>query len=158
MGDTSGFACGADGAADALWLSMTRSFALTAAAVVILATACARQANTEMTTVTSGSTAGVRATGARDEASAMRLADEICNREVACSQIGVGARYPTVEACMSDQGTRAPARLAHWSCTPAATQGSFEQCLAAIRGEHCETKLASIDELGACRSNAVCVQ
>jgi hypothetical protein len=138
---------------------MTRTIAsLCLTAVVVLGTACARQAGSSTTTVTSGSTSGVRVTGVRtdpDEAG-LRLADEICNREVACSQIGDGTRYPTVEACMSDQGSRAPARLAHWSCTPSSTQASFETCLAAIRSEHCETKLANIDQLGACRTNAVC--
>lgn len=150
-----------DGAADAARPSMSRTTSLCiAAAVVVLGAACARQPGTGTTTVTSGSTAGMGGTGARtaaDQAS-LRLADEICNRQVACSQVGDGARYHTVEACMADQGTRTPGQLTHWSCTPSATQGSFETCLAAIRSEHCETKLSSIDELVACRSNAVCGQ
>lgn len=139
-------------------MSRTTAFCLTA--VVVLGTACARQAGTGTTTVTSGTTSGVRVTGARTDAdqASLRLADEICNRQVACSQVGDGARYHTVEACMADQSTRTPAQLTHWSCTPSATQGTFEICLSAIRSEHCETKLSSIDELVACRSNAVCGQ
>lgn len=129
-------------------------------AVVVLGAACARQPGSSTTTVTSGSTSAARVTGPRADAdqASLRLADEICNREVACSQVGDGARYPTVEACMADQGTRTPAQLTHWSCAPSATQGSFETCLAAIRNEHCETKLSNIDALVACRSNAVCGQ
>ncbi len=136
---------------------MSRLTALGLPALFILATACARQtgAAASTTAVTSGSAPGGSVTRMRAEA-AMRLADEICNREVACSQVGEGARYPTVETCMSDQGSRAPAQLARWSCMPSAAQGTFETCLAAIRSEHCESRLSSTDELSACRSAAVC--
>jgi len=122
-------------------------------AVVLLGTACARQAGTSTTAVTGASVTG--ASRETDQAST-RLADEICNREEACGHVGEGARYRTIEACMSDQSARAPAQLAHWSCAPDLTQPSFETCLAAIRGEHCETALARIAELQACRSNAIC--
>jgi len=147
----------AAGADDAARQSMSRLTAFGLTALVVLTTACARQtvAGASTTAITSGSTPGGRMTSVRIEA-AMRLADEICNREVACSQVGEGARYPTVETCMSDQGARAPAQLARWSCTPSAAQGSFETCLAAIRGEHCESRLSSVEELSACRSVAVC--
>lgn len=129
-------------------------------AVVVLGTACAHQARTSTTTVTSGSTSGVSVTGVRTDAdqASLRLADEICNRHVACSQVGNGARYHTVEACMADQGTRTPTQLTRWSCSPPATQAGFERCLAAIRSEHCETKLSSINELVDCRSHRVCGQ
>ena len=139
---------------------MSRTTALCLATVVVLGTACARQAGPSTTSVTSGSTSGGRVTGARTDAdqASLRLADEICNRQVACSQVGDDARYHTVEACMADQGTRTPAQLTHWSCTPSMTQGTFDTCLTAIRNEHCETKLTSVDELVACRSKAVCGQ
>jgi Family of unknown function (DUF6184) len=128
-------------------------------AIAALGAACARQVGTSTTTVTSGTTPGARVTGmSPGDAASMRLADEICNRQEACGQIGDGAQYRSVEACMSDQGSRSPARAAHWSCAPAESQASFETCLAAIRGERCDTPLASIDELRACRSNVVCGQ
>ena len=89
---------------------------------------------------------------------AMRLADEICAREAACSHIGEGADYRTQEACMADQGSKAPAQLTSWSCVPPQTSAGFEQCLAAVRGERCETRLQRIDRLQACRSTAVCAR
>ncbi len=139
---------------------MSRITALCLTAFAVLGTACARQTGSSTTTVSSGSTSGARVTSARldaDQAS-LRVADEICNRQVACGEVGDGASYHTVEACMADQATLTPAQLTRWSCKPSATEPSFETCLAAIRSEHCETKLSTIDALVACRSNAVCGQ
>lgn len=86
----------------------------------------------------------------------MRLADEMCTREAACNHIGSGARYRTEEACMSDQGVRAPLQVSRWTCAPPPNEAAFEVCLAAIRGERCDTPLTHADELVACRSGAVC--
>lgn len=121
--------------------------------------ACSHQQDrSSTTTVTSGAPSGVKVTAARsdrDEA-AMRLADELCARAAACSQIGEGARYRSEEACMADQGNKAPAQISRWDCTPTQTQAGFEECLAAIRSERCETELPRIERLVACRSAQVC--
>jgi hypothetical protein len=99
----------------------------------------------------------VKVTGASStNQAAMRLADEICARETACGAIGDGARYRTEEACMADQGASAPVQLSRWTCTPTQTQAGFEECLAAIRSERCETPLPRVDRLVACRSASVC--
>lgn len=149
----------------------TTTIVLAAATLVsaAVATGCARQPSQGgTTTVTSGtsgptgsgSTSGVRVTGTRSERSdaAMRLADEMCSRAAACNQVGDGARYRTEEACMADQGAQTPAQVSSWSCTPPSTQSSFEECLAAIRSERCESALPRADRLVACRSVAVCGQ
>jgi hypothetical protein len=122
------------------------------------AAGCAHASHASGTTsVTSGTVSRVRltATTAKDQAS-MRLADEICAREAACGAIRDGARYRTEEACMAEQGAIAPVQISRWSCTPTQTQEGFEECLAAIRGERCETQLARVDQLGACRTASVC--
>lgn len=132
--------------------------ALAALALAAVSAGCAhRSESAGTTTVTSGTTSGVRVTNTseRDQAS-MRLADEICARESACGAIGDGARYRTEEACMADQGASAPAQIARWACTPTQTQAGFEECLAAIRSERCETPLPRVDRLVACRSASVC--
>jgi hypothetical protein len=131
---------------------MARTHAICFAAL-LLGTACARQVGTA--TVTSAPTPAVRAQTPADTV-ALRLADELCGREAACNDVGPGARYRTEEACMSDQGSRAPAQLTSWSCTPSQTQAGFEECLAAIRSERCETQLTRLEQLTACRSAAVC--
>lgn len=139
----------------------TRSFALASvAAVTMLVAACSHQPDgSGVTTVTSGpAPAGVKMTAARsdrDEA-AMRLADELCARAAACNQIGEGARYRSEEACMADEGAKAPAQIGAWTCTPTRTQAGFEECLAAIRSERCETALPRADRLIACRTAQVC--
>lgn len=136
------------------------SFALAGLSVAALALAvgCAHGSEAAGTaTVTSGATSGVKVTGASPtDQAAMRLADEICARETACGAIGDGARYRTEEACMADQGASAPVQLSRWSCTPTQTQAGFEECLAAIRSERCETPLPRVDRLVACRSASVC--
>lgn len=147
----------------------TTTIALAAASLVVAAAGCARQPTQPGTTtvtsgtsgpIGSGSTSGVRVTAARSDRIdvAMRLADEMCSRASACNQIGDGARYRTEEACMADQGAQTPAQVSSWSCTPASTQSSFEECLAAIRSERCESSLPRADRLVACRSVAVCGQ
>jgi hypothetical protein len=128
-------------------------------AVVVFSAACARESQ-GTTTVTSGTTSGVRVTGARvgnDEA-AMRLADELCGRAAACNQIGDGGRWRTIEACMADEYTRTPAQASRWSCRPTGAHAGFEECLVAIRSERCDTNLARADRLGACNSAAICAR
>ena len=135
-------------------MSRTAPIAVLAA---LLAAACAHP-GVSTTTVTGGSPSrarGVSAPTAKD-AVAMRLADEICAREAACNHVGDGARYRSEEACLSDQGARAPAQLSRWACTPGQTDAGLEQCLAAIRSERCETDLARTDLLVACRSVPIC--
>ena len=137
---------------------LAASFLGALAGIGALTAGCAHGADAAGTTsVTSGANPGARltATTARDQAS-MRLADEICAREAACGAIRDGASYSTEEACMADQGATAPVQIARWSCTPTQTQAGFEECLAAIRGERCETPLPRVDRLVACRSASVC--
>lgn len=138
--------------------SLTKTLTLGAVALLAIACAHSQKDRSSTTTVTSGSTQGVKVTAARSERhqTATRLADELCARAAACSQIGEGARYHTEEACMVDQGAKAPAQISSWSCTPGQTQAGFEECLASIRSERCETDLPRIDRLVACRTTQVC--
>lgn len=132
-------------------------------APVTLSVACARQLNGPAegtTTITSGTPGGVRVTGAQIERDDLsnRIADEMCNRESACSMIGDrdDARYRTVEACMSDQGTKSPGVIARWGCTPLGTSATFEACLATIRSARCDMKIDRADMIAECRRAAVC--
>lgn len=124
---------------------------------VLLVAACAHNDGAGTTTVTSGSTSGVRVTNTRQsDEPAMRLADEICARELSCNHIGPSARYRSEEACMAEQGAAAPSQVSRWDCEPTRSEAGFEQCLAAIRSERCETAMPRVETLVACRSAAVC--
>jgi hypothetical protein len=146
---------------EVIMLRTLRTSCALALSVAALLAGCAHGTEAAGTaTVTSGTTSGAKVTGVtratpKDEA-AMRLADEICAREAACSNVRDGAKYRTEEACMADQGANAPVQLSRWSCTPTQTQAGFEECLAAIRSERCETPLPRVDRLVACRSVSVC--
>lgn len=121
------------------------------------ATGCARSALDTGTTITTGAM-GPRVTSARPEQADMsnRIADEICLRETTCGNVGPTDRdrYRTSEACMSDHAARSPAVVSRWVCTPAPQ--AFEACLAAIRGETCDTQLERADGIAACSSATVC--
>lgn len=140
----------------------TSILALTLVSTAVITAGCAHSRpggdSSSTTTVTSGSTSGVRVTGARVEQddAANRLADQLCSRAAACNAIGPDARWRTEEACMADQSVRASGQLSQWTCTPSQTQAGFEGCLAAIRSEKCETDLVRAERLVACRSVAVC--
>jgi hypothetical protein len=129
------------------------------ASVALSAASCAHsQEGASTTTVTGAAPATPNVTAPlspRDEA-AMRLADELCARAAACNEIRDGGRYRSEEACVADQGAKAPAQIGRLSCTPTRTQAGFEECLAAIRSERCETDLTSLDRLAACQSAQVC--
>ena len=138
---------------------MSRDASIAVAAAVLVATNCARQLEPQgTTTVTSGSPSGVKVTSVRREQDdvAMRLADEMCAREAACNNIRADGRYLSEEACMADHGAKAPVQVSKWTCVPPRTSAGFEECLAAIRSERCETALPRADRLIACRSAPVC--
>jgi hypothetical protein len=129
------------------------------ALLLAAAAACGRETQ-GTTTVTSGSTSGVRVTGARvgNDDAAMRLADELCNRASACNRIGDGAPWRTLEACMADEYTRTPAQVGRWTCTPFGAHVGFEECLVAVRSERCDTDLRRADALPECRNARVCAR
>ncbi len=137
---------------------------IVSSAVLALVTACAHSKDQSQsystTTITGGTPTGVRVTNVRENEPdpGLALADEVCRREATCNRIGAaGGRYPTEEACMADLGTRFPAQIASWNCSPAAARARFEECLAAIRSERCDTDLVSgADRLPLCRATAVC--
>lgn len=145
--------------------SQSRAFSpavLILAAPLALSFACARQLNGPgSTTLTSGTTpSGVRVTGAQIERDDLsnRVADEMCNHEIACGAVGEheDARYRSQEACMADHGAKSPGVVARWGCTPVGTSASFETCLATIRSARCEQKIDRADAIAECRGNSVC--
>jgi hypothetical protein len=137
---------------------------IVSSSVLAVVAACARSrgpsAATSTTTITGGTPMGVRVTNVEESQPdpGLALADELCRREAACNHIGAaGGRYRTEEACAADLGARLPAQIASWNCSPAAERARFEECLAAIRSERCDTDLVSgTDRLPLCRATAVC--
>jgi hypothetical protein len=136
----------------------SRSTAVTLTA--LLAAACAREAPPAegTTTLTSGTTHGVRVTNVPgDDERPTLLADELCRREAVCNRVGRDRAYPTEDGCVADLGAWMRVRLSSWGCPPTADRAPLEECLAAVRSEACDTPLlASMDNLPACRRSAVC--
>jgi hypothetical protein len=130
-----------------------------------LASACAKDDGRAQTTVvTSGTTpAGVRVTNtqqALEADPADRLAGELCMHDAACNRMSTSgtdeARLLAEQACVTERAPAARRFLSGWNCSPAASRARFEQCLAAIRSERCETMLDDPSRLGLCPRNVAC--
>lgn len=143
-------------------MSRALPFVVSLCGVVALTGACVHheRPSVSTTTVTSGEPSGVRVTNVRTQAypePGLLLADELCRREATCNRIGPDGTHRSEEACLVDLGTRAPALLASWTCSPAASRARFEECLAQVRSERCETNLsAGVSDLPRCRPNVMC--
>ena len=116
------------------------------------------------TTVTSGTPEGVRVTNVTigDSDPADRLAGELCKRDATCGSIDRNqsdeAKLLGEQNCVTVNAPRMRAAMQKWSCTATNQREGFEDCLAAVRSERCETRIDGPDILPACRSNAVCGQ
>lgn len=134
-----------------------------AIAALSLVAACAHDRDrASTTTVTSGAPEGVRVTNVTvgDYDPADRLAGELCRREATCGRIDARAtdeaKLLGEQNCVTSNAPRMRAAMERWSCSATAQRAGFESCLAAIRGERCETRIETPDILPACRGNAVC--
>lgn len=137
---------------------MTRYFVLS----IFLIGACAHDRDrASTTTVTSGTPEGVRVTNVTvgDSDPADRLAGELCRREATCGRIDARpsdeAKLLGEQNCVTVNAPRVRAAMERWSCSPR-TRARFDDCLAALRSERCETSITGPEILPACRSNAVC--
>ncbi len=125
--------------------------------VAFVVSACSHEGSSSTTSVTAASIPSGRSTDARaSDDPTLRLAGEVCAREAACNHIGYAAPYRSEEACVDDQRTVATTQFLRWGCTPGRTHAGFEECLAAVRSEHCEASLPPVDLLAPCRSTNVC--
>jgi hypothetical protein len=131
---------------------------------VLLLGACAHDRDrASTTTVTSGTPEGVRVTNVTigDYDPAERLAGELCQREATCGRIDPRAsdeaKLLGEQNCVTMNAPRMRTALQRWTCSPMTHRVLFEECLAAVRSEQCETRIESPDILPRCRSNAVCV-
>lgn len=132
---------------------------------VLLVAACAHDRERASTTaVTSGTTAGVRVTNVPvgDYDPGHRLAGELCRREATCGRIESSrsdeAKLLGEQNCVTVNAPRMRSTIQSWGCSPATHRAMFEECLAAVRSERCETSLDRPDILPACRANAVCAE
>lgn len=134
-----------------------------AASMLLTLAACAHEREpASTTTVTSGTPQGVRVTNVTvgDYDPADRLAGELCRREATCGRIDARqsdeAKLLGEQNCVTVNAPRMRAAMERWSCSAMTRRASFEECLAAVRSERCETRIDSPDILPACRANAVC--
>lgn len=141
---------------------MNRALVLTLP-LALTALSCAHDRESAgTTTITSGTPGGPRVTNipvAEDDRAA-RLARELCRRDAACGRIETSgtdeARLLGEQNCVTTKAPEARRAIGAWACEPAPAEAPFEECLAAIRSERCETRVDRADALPACRREAVC--
>jgi hypothetical protein len=136
-----------------------------AIALGVFGLACTKDDGRATTTmVTSGTTtSGIRVTNVPTERDpAERLAGELCRHDTICNlapRSGTDeARLLSEQACVTERTADARRFLSGWKCTPAAGRARLEECLAAIRGERCETVLDDPARLGLCPRNLTCAE
>lgn len=84
----------------------------------------------------------------------MRLAAEICDREVRCHS---GEGTPTTRSaddCWHASLARTRRELGLWRCSPAGARARAKDCVASLRNEPCEHDLERTRSL--CTSNVAC--
>jgi hypothetical protein len=121
-----------------------------------------RAGTTTVTSGTSDTTQGVRVTNVTigDSDPADRLAGELCRREATCGRIGGSgtdeAKLLGEQNCVTTNAPRMRSAISSWGCNATVHRARFEECLAAVRSERCETSLERPDILPACRGTTVC--
>lgn len=142
---------------------MIRTLTIAGSVLALLVAACAHDRDRAGTTrITSGSPEGVRVTNVTigDFDPADRLAGELCRREATCGRMqgpdSDEARLLGEQNCVTQRTPSARAMLGGWPCSPATNRGRFEECLAAVRSERCETRLDTVETLPTCRRDVVC--
>ena len=119
--------------------------------------ACTREdGQSSTTTVRSGTT---ETTGFSIEP-ASRLTSELCRHEQRCradeQQRSDEAKLLAEQNCVTTKNEVTQIVMGSWNCSPAMARAGYEECLAAIRTERCETRLSSIGDIPRCRSGMVC--
>jgi hypothetical protein len=136
----------------------TRPVIIAASSLLALAlVSCMRDDGQASTTTIRSGTAEPSVTNVEP---AIRLATELCRHESRCRdserQRSDEAKLLAEQNCVTAGTDPTADVMGTWSCSPAVARAGYEECLAAIRTERCETKLSSIKDVPRCRSNMVC--
>jgi hypothetical protein len=86
-----------------------------------------------------------------------RLARARCDRETACSRVGVGHPWATQESCLADQREHVSADFASLSCARGIDSIQLGACLNAMRVRPCGETGPEMDTVSECRSSALCI-
>ncbi|HVY49002.1 MAG TPA: DUF6184 family natural product biosynthesis lipoprotein, partial [Minicystis sp.] len=87
---------------------------------------------------------------------AERMAIAHCDRESRCGGEDARAEQAKRRACMDRLHDALLGAYAPATCGAGVDQARLDRCIAAIRGEACGRSLAAVEELEACRVDALC--
>jgi hypothetical protein len=79
-----------------------------------------------------------------------------CEHELACNNIGVTARYPTVSACSLELGADTRGTLRTSWCPAGLDAPDVSACLTDIRNARCGRAIDSLAEFPSCAREKIC--
>lgn len=133
---------------------MRPSLAVLLVLVPPLSAACARENDLPPAapTVTSGVVAAPSAS-ARD---AEAVAEERCDREERCNNVGAARRYATREACVAQIRDEGLSTLTNEACPVGVAPTRLRACLAELRAERCDGPLDTVRRSTVCTRSVLC--
>ena len=81
-----------------------------------------------------------------------------CTREATCNDIGAGRHFTTRGACVSMLREDMREDLSAPDCPGGVDPKRLDECLARIRTEHCNSPVAELERLRACRPSDLCAK
>lgn len=149
--------------------------------IAAMAVACAhtRGAKDDATTVSQTTTTGsgmwmadpgteTRGTGQPIEPSppalsdpahpANRIANEACERELDCSEIGEGRTFATEQSCLIAARRHAAEHFARTSCEQGIDDARLSDCMTAVRFAPCTPGPEALDRIPACAAARLCAR
>ena len=122
---------------------------------VVLSTSCSRERVTppEATTTTS---AALDTEIVANDTAIERLVEARCNREQACSDLGLAPKTDLVR-CVAENRTAIGELMSTAQCPNGADRAALDACINAIRDERCDAAPATSDmPLAPCRGADLC--
>jgi hypothetical protein len=84
------------------------------------------------------------------------IAHARCQREARCNNLGADQKFATQAACEDQIRSDWGADLNTLECPNGVVEQQLEECLAAIRGEECNSPLDTLSRMTECQSPQIC--
>lgn len=91
-------------------------------------------------------------------AEAEDLAQALCERKLACDEIGPNRPHSSMNACMTEARRAASVSMESVSCPQGFAEPLLAQCLTAVRAQPCSGDLDVVGNVDACSQASLCAQ
>lgn len=98
------------------------------------------------------------ATALGHSAETENLAQALCERKLACDEIGPNRPHSSMDACMKEARRTASADIESVGCPQGFAEPLLGECLAAVRAQPCSGDLDVLANVDACSQASLCAQ